>query len=82
MGAGGEEWREGGVSRGGENELSEQWHDSGNLLEGSFSKPGGSLFVNMTNWHVPSWGLVGRRHDVMCKLIGFHVYDQEQIITN
>lgn len=36
----------------------------------------------MTNWHVPSWGLVGRRHDVMCKLIGFQVYDQEQIITD
>lgn len=80
MGAGGEAWRVAGVSREGEMN-SEQWHARGNLVEGSFSKDlGGSLICEqMTN--VPSWGPVEGRHDVMCKLIDFHIYDQEQIIT-
>lgn len=56
------------------------WEPFGGLfLQGS----GGSLIrEQMTNWHVPSWGLVERRHDVMCKLIDFRFYDQEQITTD
>lgn len=67
VGAGGEEWKEKGVSRkqcSRRGQLYEQRHEGGNILDCSFSKHELGICELMNNVHVPLWVPVGRKDDV------------------